>query len=349
LNADLANRSRFFPGISIAKKLWLPPLPAWRFVAGRVSAGAPGVPGMKVAQPRTRSTLRGKVALITGGARGVGAATATRLVDQGARVVLVDLDAVALLALVQRLGEGSATWIRGDVTELADMEAAVAHAVERFGGIDVVVANAGMASYGSVGAVDPISFRRVIDVNITGVFHTVRAALPEVVRRRGYILVVSSLAAYAPAPGLAAYNASKAGAEHLANALRMEVGYQGVAVGSAHMSWIDTPMVRDAKQDLTAFDDLLNALPGPLGGTTSVEACADAFVRGIEKRAARINVPGWVGPLRWLKPVLTSTVGELQIRPSAKRIVPLMDEQVARLGRSVSARLAAQGRAQQAA
>ena len=82
-----------------------------------------------------------------------------------------------------------------------------------------------------------------------GVFHTVRAALPSVIERRGYVLIVSSLAAYAAAPGLAPYNASKAGVEHFANALRLEVAHHGVDVGSAHMSWIDTPMVREGKDD----------------------------------------------------------------------------------------------------
>lgn len=292
---------------------------------------------------RVSTSVRGKVALITGGARGVGAATATLLVARGAKVVLADLDADPLRELVRRLGEDNATSIVGDVVELADMQAAVAHGVERFGGIDVVVANAGIATYGSVAAVDPQMFRRLIDINVTGVFHTVRAALEEVVRRRGYILVVSSEAAYAAAPGLAAYNASKAGVEHFANALRLELGYQGVAVGSAHMSWIDTPMVQDAKHDLAAFREMLETLPGPLGATTSVEECAKAFVRGIERRASRVNVPGWVGLLRWLKPALTSRLAALQARRDVRRILPLMDEEVARLGRSASARVSVPG------
>jgi NAD(P)-dependent dehydrogenase (short-subunit alcohol dehydrogenase family) len=295
------------------------------------------------------STVQGKVALITGAARGIGAATAAQLVARGAKVALVDLDAEPLHELVARLGEDSATAIAGDVTELADMEAAVAHAVERFGGVDVVVANAGIASYGSVGVVDPAIFRRVIDINITGVFHTVRAALPELERRRGYVLVVSSEAAYAPAPGLAAYNASKAGVEHFANALRLELGFKGVAVGSAHMSWIDTPMVQDAKQDLSAFGEMLESLPGPLGATTSVQECAEAFVSGIEKRASRVNVPGWVGLLRWLKPLLTSRLFALQARRDAKRVVPLMDAEVASLGRSASARVSSADRPTHAA
>jgi NAD(P)-dependent dehydrogenase (short-subunit alcohol dehydrogenase family) len=283
------------------------------------------------------SKLKGKVVLITGGARGIGAETARRLVGKGAKVVLVDLDRGPLAELEAQLGP-NATSIVGDVCSLEQMEAAVAHGVQTFGGLDVVVANAGIASYGSVLAVDPATFRRVIDVNLNGVFHTVRAALPALIERKGYVLVVSSLAAYAASPGLVAYHASKAGAEHFANALRPEVGYLGVKVGSAHMSWIDTPLVQDAKQDLSAFRTMLDRLPGPLGSTTSVAACADAFANGIAKRKTRINVPGWVGAMRWLKPLLTTKVGEREVARHAHEIVPLMDQEVLALGRSTSAR-----------
>jgi NAD(P)-dependent dehydrogenase (short-subunit alcohol dehydrogenase family) len=284
------------------------------------------------------SKLKGQVVLITGGARGVGAETARRLVSRGAKVVLVDLDREPLAALEAELGPANATSIVGDVCSLEQMEAAVAHGVATFGGLDVVMANAGIASYGSVLAVDPATFKRVVDVNLTGVFHTVRAALPALIERKGYVLVVSSLAAYAASPGLVAYHASKAGAEHFANALRPEVGYLGVKVGSAHMSWIDTPLVQDAKSDLSAFRTMLARLPGPLGSTTSVAACADAFADGIAKRRTRINVPGWVGALRWLKPLTTTRVGEREVARHAHEIVPLMDQEVLALGRSTSAR-----------
>jgi len=284
--------------------------------------------------------LKGQVVLITGGARGIGAETARKLVRKGAKVVLVDLDRGPLAALEAELG-ASATSIAGDVRSLEQMEAAVAHGVATFGGLDAVVANAGIASYGSVLAVDPATFRRVIDVNLTGVFHTVRAALPALIERKGYVLVVSSLAAYAASPGLVAYHASKAGAEHFANALRPEVGYLGVKVGSAHMGWIDTPLVQDAKSDLKAFGKMLESLPGPLGKTVSVERCADAFVAGIAKRRTRVSVPGWVNLVRWLKPALTTVVGERETARRAPEIVPLMDQEVLALGRSMSARTAA--------
>src|SRR3954470_6152270 len=286
------------------------------------------------------SKLKGRVVLITGGARGVGAETARPRGAQGAEVLRVVPAGEPLAALAAELGP-SATATVADVCSLEQMEAAVAHAKATFGGLDVVMANAGIASYGSVLAVDPATFRRVVDVNLNGVFHTVRAALPALIERKGHVLVVSSLAAYAAAPGLVAYNASKAGAEHFANALRPEIAHLGVTVGSAHMSWIDTPMVQDAKNDLSAFQKMLDSLPGPLGGTTSVQACADAFVAGIEKRRRRISVPGWVNAIRWLKPALTTRLGERETARRAPEIVPLMDAEVLRLGRSTSARVGA--------
>ena len=152
----------------------------------------------------------------------------------------------------------------------------------------------------------PGGVQTVIDVNVLGVFNTVHAALPAIIERRGYILTVSSLAAFAAAPGQAAYTASKAGVENFANALRLEVAHLGVAVGSAHMSWIDTPLVQDAKAELSMFDQMLASLPGPLRKTSSVDACGTAFVKGIEGRKRRIYCPGWVGVFRWLRPALAT-------------------------------------------
>lgn len=285
------------------------------------------------------SSMSGKVVLITGGARGIGAEVARRLHQQGAKLVLIDLDAEPLHALAAELGgDEHVVAVLADVCDLSSMEAAVAQGVERFGGIDVVMANAGIASYGSVLQVDPATFKRVLDVNLLGVFHTVRAALPHVIERKGYVLVVASLASYTASPGLAAYHASKAGAEYFANSLRLEVAHLGVDVGSAHMCWIDTPLVQDAKADLPAFTKMLNTLPGPLSNTTSVEACGKRFVAGIEGRKNRVNVPGWVGALRWLRPFVQTPLAERDIRKAAPELLPQMDAEVAALGRSQSAR-----------
>ncbi|HWF29832.1 MAG TPA: SDR family oxidoreductase [Mycobacterium sp.] len=284
------------------------------------------------------TSLHGKVVFITGGARGIGAEVAHRLRNKGAKLVLTDLDKAALDSLAAQLGgDEQVLTALADVRDLPAMQAAAAAAVERFGGIDVVVANAGIASYGSVLQVDPEAAKRVLDVNLLGVFHTVRATLPALIDRRGYVLIVSSLAAFAAAPGMAPYDMTKAGNEHLANALRLEVGHLGVDVGVAHMSWIDTALVRDSKADLPAFADLLATLPWPLNKTTSVDNCTTAFVKGIEGRKKRVYCPRWVALFRWLKPVLSTAVGELPVRKTTAELMPRMDAEVAALGRSTSA------------
>lgn len=283
------------------------------------------------------TSLRDQVVFITGGARGIGAEVARRLAAKGAKLVLTDLNEADLKALAAELGADRVLTAVADVRDLAAMQAAAARAVELFGGIDVVVANAGIMSYGSVAQVDPDAFKRVLDINVLGVFHTVRATLPAVIERRGYVLVVSSLAAYTAAPGLAPYNASKAGVEMFANALRLEVARQGVRVGSAHMSWIDTALVRDTQTDLPAFNQLLASFPWPMNKTTTVDKCAAAFVKGIQRRRTRIYRPGWVALLRWVKPVLSTRVGETRLHKSTAELLPQLDAQVAALGRSTSA------------
>ncbi|MFI5508475.1 SDR family oxidoreductase [Mycobacterium sp. NPDC051804] len=283
-------------------------------------------------------SVNGKVVLITGAANGIGAEVARRLRDKGAKLVLTDLDEVPLKELATRLGEDSVLTAVADVRDLAAMQTATDAGIERFGGIDVVMANAGIATHGSLLAVDPKAFQTLIDVNVMGVFHTVRAALPSVIERRGYVLIVSSAAAYAPAAGMVPYDTSKAGVEHFANALRLELAHRGVDVGSAHMLWIDTPLVQETKSESAAFQEMLRKLPGPLGKTTSVEKCGEAFIKGIEGRKRQINCPGFVGALRWLKPLLSSRLGESTTLKHVPELLPRMDAEVAAHGRSMSAR-----------
>jgi NAD(P)-dependent dehydrogenase (short-subunit alcohol dehydrogenase family) len=283
-------------------------------------------------------SVRGKVVLITGGANGIGAEVAGRLHTKGAKLVLTDLDDGRLKEVAKRLGDERVLTAVADVRDLTAMQKAVDEGVAQFGGIDVVIANAGIASAGSVLGVDPAAFKTLIDVNVVGVFHTVRAALPSVLERRGYVLIVSSAAAYAAAPGMAPYDASKAAVEHFANALRLEVAHRGVDVGSAHMLWIDTPLVREGKADSPAFKEMLARLPGPLGKTTSVEKCGELFVKGIEARKRHVDCPQWVGLLRWLKPLLASPIGESATLKNVPELLPKMDAEVAALGRSMSAR-----------
>jgi NAD(P)-dependent dehydrogenase (short-subunit alcohol dehydrogenase family) len=284
------------------------------------------------------NALNGKVVLITGGARGIGAEVARRLHAKGAKLVLTDLDETALQDLASDLSGDRVLALHADVRDLPQMQGAVSRSIDRFGGIDVVIANAGIATFGSVLHVEPEAFQTLVDVNVIGVFNTVKAALPSVIDRRGYVLIVSSMAAYAAGPGLAPYCLAKAGVEHFANALRLEVAHLGVDVGSAHMSWIDTPLVQEGKAEVSSFNDLMRALPGPLKKTTSVQKCGEAFVKGIEARKSRIYCPGWVGIMRWLRPALSTRVGERDFRKVAPSLIAKMDAEATALGRNLSAR-----------
>jgi NAD(P)-dependent dehydrogenase (short-subunit alcohol dehydrogenase family) len=280
-----------------------------------------------------RYPLADKAVLVTGAARGIGAQTARMAAAAGARLALAGLEPDRLAALAGELGPGHA-WFECDVTDQAAVDAAVAGAVEALGGLDVVVANAGVANNGTV-AVNPVeALVRTIEVNLLGVVRTVSATLPHVTERRGYYLLVSSAAAFTALPGMAAYCASKAGVEQFGNALRLEVAHKGVGVGVAHMTWIDTDLVRDIEEDLPTFAGSIRRLPGSLGAHTSVEACATAFLRAIGRRSRRVYVPRSLGVVPALRPLILGPVGELVLRRAAARRVPELEDQVRALGRS---------------
>ena len=234
--------------------------------------------------------VAGKRVLITGAARGIGAATAADLARRGARLSLVGLEPDLLERNAKELGEDH-TWVEADVTDQGALNAAVAITKERLGGIDVVLANAGIANFGTIRTADPEEFARTVNVNLTGVYRTISAALPHLVDSRGYALIVASLASFVPMPGGAAYAASKAGVDSLAASLRMELLPYGVDVGSVHPSWIDTDLVRDGEEALPTFRKMRTELPPPANTTTTVEECATAIADAIERRALRVFVP----------------------------------------------------------
>ena len=276
--------------------------------------------------------LENKVVLITGAARGIGAETARRAAAKGARVSLVGLEPERLQALAGELGERAA-WFEADVTDQEQVDRAVAGTVAAFGGIDVVLANAGVGNSGTVAISPPEVLVRTLDINVNGVVRTVSAALPHVTQRRGYVMIVSSTAAFTMAPGMAAYAASKAAVEQFANCLRLEIAHKGVKVGSVHPGWIDTDLVRDQRRDIKTFDAAFEKFPWPMNATTSVEDCADAIVAGMERRRRRVYVPRAIGLVQALRTLTTGPVGNWLIRREAKTMVPSMEAEVQALGR----------------
>jgi short-subunit dehydrogenase len=280
--------------------------------------------------------VRGKVVLVTGAARGIGAGVARQLAGRGARLSLVGLEPTRLRALASELGEGHA-WFECDVTEQSALSRAVAGTLEAFSKLDVVVASAGVAPHGTL-AVTPIeAAARTVDVNLTGVIRTVSATLEHVTAQRGYYLVLSSAAAIVPVPGLAVYGATKVALEHFAAALRMELLGRGVDVGVAHPSWIDTDLVRDFAADLPAFESFLARLPGPFGRITSLDECARALADGVARRQRKVHVPRSLFGFALLRSLLWTGLGERLISEHMGRSIGRLERDVLALGRPFGA------------
>jgi NAD(P)-dependent dehydrogenase (short-subunit alcohol dehydrogenase family) len=259
-------------------------------------------------------SLSGKVALVTGGARGIGFATAEELVARGAQVVVLDLNDDAVQQAASQLG-GGAIGIAADVTDADAMDDAVAAAVERFGGLDVIVANAGIASRGATTlASEPDQFERVIEVNLLGVWRSVRAALPEITRRQGHVVVVASIYAFLNGVGAAPYAMAKAGVEQFGRALRVELKPHGASASVAYFGYIDTEMVHRAIDADPLVDRMMAASPKVLRKRLPPSKAGAAIVRGIERRQPRI-----IRPHRWT--LLSVLRGILN---------PLMDAQMER-------------------
>ncbi|MUL40574.1 SDR family NAD(P)-dependent oxidoreductase [Streptomonospora sp. PA3] len=265
---------------------------------------------------RAHPALAGKTAVVTGAARGLGRLLALRLAQEGVRCLLVGLEPEELDAVAAECGAGAAAF-EADVTDARALHAVADEAEERFGGVDIVVANAGIATGGPFADTPAPAFDRVIEVNLLGSIATARAFLPALRRRRGYLLQVASLAALAPAPLMGAYCAGKAGVEAFAHCLAPEVAAEGVGVGVAYLSWTDTDMVRGADED-AALAQMRRRLPWPMNRTYAPEPAVERLLEGIARRRAHVYGQPWLRAVQGVRGALPALIGAFAPREIAR-------------------------------
>lgn len=268
--------------------------------------------------PRTgASPLRGRVAVVTGAGRGIGAALAAALSGAGARVALLGREEERLREVAAGLALPTLC-VEADVTDQAALDAAAREVEVRLGPADVVVANAGIAVSGPFRDIEAGLWQRVVDVNLTGAANTARAFLPQLTRTRGYFLQIASTAAFGSAPMMSAYCASKAGAESFATALRCELEPEGIAVGIAYLHWTGTDMIGGI-DDNPVLRALRAHQPRFARRVQSPERVAGLLTAGIVRRAPRVHAPPW---LRWcqpLRPVFPALVAHVSRRELRRR------------------------------
>jgi NAD(P)-dependent dehydrogenase (short-subunit alcohol dehydrogenase family) len=255
--------------------------------------------------PRTPTVpydVNGRTAFITGAARGIGAETARRLHSKGANVALVGLEPERLEALAAQLGDRAAAF-EADVTDFDALQRAVSATVERFGAIDVGIANAGIAYTGPLATAPIEQVERTLAVNFLGVWRTDRALIGQITERKGYLLNIASLAAVSHAPMMGPYTAAKSGVEALTDALRMETAPSGARVGCAYFGFIDTDLVRASFAQPSA-QAMTGRLPGFMRNPAPLSKAIDAIEKGIEQRSDRLWAPRWVGTMLVLRGLL---------------------------------------------
>lgn len=268
-----------------------------------------------------RYDLNQRVALITGGARGIGLATARALTARGARVALVDLDSDELDSAAAQLGTDTLA-IPADVTDTAAIGAAVTRAAEHFGAVDLLIANAGIAPMpATVRTMDPDEFERVVEVNLLGVYRTVRAGLEHVIERRGQVVVVSSVYAFLNGVVLTPYAVAKAGVEQLGRALRIELAPYGASATVAYFGFVDTRMVQRIVDD-TSAEQRDELLPAFIRRRITPDAAAEAVAQAIERRRARVVAPRYWAAISTLRGIVNPPLDYLSAHD--KRVIAMI-------------------------
>ncbi len=259
--------------------------------------------------------LAKKVVLITGAGGGLGSSLAEVLVERGAYVALIDIDEDAAGRAAAELPGSQAFAAQGDVTDLESMRSAVAQTIERFGRLDVAVANAGiLGRAATLRTTSPVDLERVMSVNVSGAVNTVAAAIEPVIANRGQIAVVSSVYAFINGAGAVPYAMSKAAVAQLGRGLNVELAPHGASAMTAYFSLIETDLIRqgiDAHPDAVA---VLNTAPSFLLARISPRTAAGALADGLERRAPQILIPRRWRPLASLQGIVVPAVARRSAR-----------------------------------
>jgi NAD(P)-dependent dehydrogenase (short-subunit alcohol dehydrogenase family) len=281
-------------------------------------------------------SLAGRRVLITGPARGIGAGLAERCASQGARLALVGLERDKLDAVAERCGEGTFV-AECDVSDSDQVKEAIDAAADALGGLDVVVANAGIATGGPLKLQPVRTWQRVIEINLLGVAYTDRAAIPHLERSEGYLLNIASAAAVGRGPGMSAYCAAKAGVEALSDCLRAEESPFGVDVGCAYFLFLDTDMVRDAEREMPRMEASRDKMPRIIGRTYPLAPAIDEVVAAIAERRRRVSYPKWFLRVLPFRQLLVSRFFERQAAKEVPDAIREYEQRIAEHGESAAA------------
>jgi NAD(P)-dependent dehydrogenase (short-subunit alcohol dehydrogenase family) len=231
----------------------------------------------------------GKCTIVTGAASGIGLAVAKRLAAEGARVVIGDRNVEGLEAAARDIGD-AATPVALDVADAASCRAMVERAVAVNGGLDILCNIAGILDFGRLADVDEGRWDRVVAINLGGVYHMARAAMPHLIERRGTIVNMASAAGLVGAPFNAAYSASKHGVIGLTKALALEFSKEGVRVNAVCPTGVKTPMVAQAARADIDWSMVMRAAPWlDDGALCDPEDIADAVAFLASHEAKRIT------------------------------------------------------------
>ncbi|AEF39188.1 short-chain dehydrogenase/reductase [Hoyosella subflava] len=277
----------------------------------------------------TALDVRGKVALVTGGGGGIGFEVARHLADRGARVAIFDVDEAAAIGAAEAIGQGA----RGLGVNVADREAmtlAVKKIQADLGPVAVVVANAGVTPQpATLRLMDDAEFDRVVGINLTGVYNTVRPVLDDIVATRGHVVIVASVAAFAPGMGGSPYMITKAAVEQLGRALRIELAVHGASAQVAYFGIVETAMTRAMLDEDELGRELGGRFPWPFNRRISATDAAKALCEGIANRSARTIVPRVWTPYAILRGVINIGFDAALVRDTrTHRMVTRLESQL---------------------